>query len=633
MRKISLGKFVRPLLFTGAVNVAFICWARRQFIRMKEAHDIEEPPDYNIRAKDLSKYSDSDRKKLRFALRSRRYHLRQLQDPKNSFDVLIIGGGQQGAHVALEAAGRGLFCAVIDKADFAAGASGREGLLVDIRSQRGWKGLMERLDERNYRLNSAAYLSKRVDLVVPCAGVFSLARFYAKACIVHFLAFWKWCFADYTYNLPMPTVVSKEKMKELFPLMPQACYGVRVPEPQISSARATLQTLLTASIDKYTPTSKGAVLGNYVEFLDFVKDPAGTCIGARLRDRSDSKEFTVSAKAIVNCAGTSADLLRVRDDPKVGRRVEGVKTVFAALSGRKYCRDDVGLRFRDGTFVLPLEAQHCMLGAIRKKCNVADRPIVTETELKELLARATRHFAPPVAKDCVSSWCSIRLAQSESSPTSAAQRSVIDRVWLTLRHPLHKPIRRIEVSDSGLITPMSNGSVVSTAGAVVDTVLRLRPALVAAPESGTMATRLIGGYTVRTLDGSERNAADFIPAYVRYLHERYGLEWDVCGAMVQEYGTGAARVAQYGKAAGLNMRLHGDVPAIKAQVVYAVKKELAMHVKDVVFRRLGVGFHNQKLTEETIERVADVMATELDWSRKKKQAEIADAKDSIRGLL
>jgi len=39
--------------------------------------------------------------------------------------MLIVGGGASGAGVVLEAASRGLKCAVIDKYDFASGTSSR----------------------------------------------------------------------------------------------------------------------------------------------------------------------------------------------------------------------------------------------------------------------------------------------------------------------------------------------------------------------------------------------------------------------------------------------------------------------------------------------------------------------------
>lgn len=41
------------------------------------------------------------------------------------FDLLIVGGGANGAGVVLDAASRGLNCAVIDCFDFAAGTSSK----------------------------------------------------------------------------------------------------------------------------------------------------------------------------------------------------------------------------------------------------------------------------------------------------------------------------------------------------------------------------------------------------------------------------------------------------------------------------------------------------------------------------
>ena len=38
----------------------------------------------------------------------------KLRDPDNSLDLLIVGGGANGSGVVLDAASRGLKCAVID---------------------------------------------------------------------------------------------------------------------------------------------------------------------------------------------------------------------------------------------------------------------------------------------------------------------------------------------------------------------------------------------------------------------------------------------------------------------------------------------------------------------------------------
>jgi glycerol-3-phosphate dehydrogenase len=51
--------------------------------------------------------------------------MKDLMNPQSQYDLLIIGGGANGSGVALEAASRGLKCAVIDAYDFASGTSSR----------------------------------------------------------------------------------------------------------------------------------------------------------------------------------------------------------------------------------------------------------------------------------------------------------------------------------------------------------------------------------------------------------------------------------------------------------------------------------------------------------------------------
>ena len=65
------------------------------------------------------------RVKYNFEMKSRSKHLEKLRDASTEFDILIIGGGANGTGVVLDAASRGLNCAVIDSFDFAAGTSSK----------------------------------------------------------------------------------------------------------------------------------------------------------------------------------------------------------------------------------------------------------------------------------------------------------------------------------------------------------------------------------------------------------------------------------------------------------------------------------------------------------------------------
>jgi len=81
---------------------------------------------------DLSKanLSPTERAKIDYKLKTREEHLKHLKDPSTEFDILVIGGGCNGTGVVLDAASRGLKCAVIDSFDFAAGTSSKSTKLA-----------------------------------------------------------------------------------------------------------------------------------------------------------------------------------------------------------------------------------------------------------------------------------------------------------------------------------------------------------------------------------------------------------------------------------------------------------------------------------------------------------------------
>lgn len=87
-------------------------------------------------------------------------------------DILIIGGGALGSGVAIEAASRGLKCAVVDANDFGTGSSSRSTKLGSggIRNFErmmklegdpfaNYRVLKASMNERNYFLESAPYLN------------------------------------------------------------------------------------------------------------------------------------------------------------------------------------------------------------------------------------------------------------------------------------------------------------------------------------------------------------------------------------------------------------------------------------------------------------------------------------------
>eukprot|EP01022_Parablepharisma_sp_SALTPOND_P026708 TRINITY_DN64682_c1_g1_i1.p1 TRINITY_DN64682_c1_g1~~TRINITY_DN64682_c1_g1_i1.p1 ORF type:complete len:710 (-),score=54.76 TRINITY_DN64682_c1_g1_i1:5774-7810(-) len=670
MRKLPI-KNILAVVGLGAINLTLIKTAFSTNISFKEAKAAQNPFGYDMRLKDLGRFTETDRKKLKSRLKSRVQHLKELKDPAKVFDVLIIGGGSTGAGVLFECSAQGLYCALVDKGDFASEASSRSAKILHgrthhpidpstfgarpniLRPIKWLKQLMENIDERNYQLNAAPYMNRLVNLVIPCTNIFQLGYYYIGACIYHFLCFYNWCFEDYTYKLSRPCMLSREKMKEIFPALKGNYYGVQFSEGQTQDARLVLQTLLTSTVDNYLLGSKGAALGNYIEFVDLVKDKNGICVGAKLRDTLEHQEFTVKAKVVVNCAGAFSDQIRMKDRADVEKRVVAVRETYLTLPPR-YTKSATGLvipskmlkngKNKPSLCLMPYKG-YTLVGKTAQRCDITAQPLPSNEDIKEITDNLQKYFMGDVGAERITAWSGIRpmfVAKNEFS------EGIIGDVLLKVKAALSKLRRKkaesevylthpeVEISPSGLLTVLGgNYTGTRKKGEIaIEAILKTCPSLsMLKKESATKSARFIGGYTNRTLDGTEITPNEFLDSYARYLHEHYGLDWDVCNHLLQQYGTVSVQVAQMGKDASLNEKIHEEIPVLKVQVVYAIKKELAVHVKDVVFRRLGVGFTDKALAQEVIPLVANVMATELNWSSKQKEEEIAIAKNSIDSLM
>jgi glycerol-3-phosphate dehydrogenase len=66
----------------------------------------------------------------------------------------------------------------------------------------------------------------------------------------------------------------------------------------------------------------------------------------------------------------------------------------------------------------------------------------------------------------------------------------------------------------------------------------------------------------------------------------------------------------------------GDAGDIAAQIVFAVREEMALRLSDVVMRRTCMGQVGAP-SREALETAARIMATELGWSDERRQSEIA----------
>ena len=117
-----------------------------------------------------------------------------------AYDLLIIGGGANGSGVALEAASRGLKCAVVDAYDFASGTSSRstkmahggvryfeQMMKLEGDPFENYQLLKETLHERNYFMMAAPYQNRQLKLLIPGTFWETLFLYYPGTLLYHLM--------------------------------------------------------------------------------------------------------------------------------------------------------------------------------------------------------------------------------------------------------------------------------------------------------------------------------------------------------------------------------------------------------------------------------------------------------------
>lgn len=217
---------------------------------------------------------------------------------RETFDVLVIGGGITGAGVAQDAAHRGLKVALVDKADFASGTTHASTKLLHggLRYlEHGQLRLMyEALRERNRLTRLAPRLAEWLPFLIPLYGRgWRTDRIGAGLWLYDLLAGWPRGrtrrHLSAAEALALAPSLNREGLRGAW-----LYYDARTDDTRLTIA--VLRSALQA----------GAAAANYVEATGFVRD-GERIAGATVCDRISGGEFTIAARSVVNATGPWTD--------------------------------------------------------------------------------------------------------------------------------------------------------------------------------------------------------------------------------------------------------------------------------------------------------------------------------------
>ena len=505
---------------------------------------------------------------------------RRIEAHPKAWDMIVVGGGATGVGVAIDAASRGYDVLLLEQSDFGKGTSSRSTKLAHggVRYlEQGNIGLvMEALKERGLLLQNAPHLVRDLAFIVPNYDWWE-APFYGLGLKLYQLLAGK-------YGFGTSRILTREETLELLPtLKTEGLRGGAVYyDGQFDDSRLLIHMVFTAF-------EQGATLLNYVEVTGLSKDAQGFVDGVVARDVETGEEFRASAKVVINATGAFSDLMRRKADPSADPMIapsQGVHLVFKSefLPGKSAIMVP---HTSDGRvlFAIPWHG-HVLVGTTDTPVAVATlEPVALESEIEFILSTAGQYLAKaPTPDDVLSVFAGIR-------PLVSAQGAVNTAV-LSRDHVIH-------IDSSGLMTIC--GGKWTTYRHMAEDCVDQAMTLAQLPER-PCATREL------KIHGFHESAEQF-------------------GALAV-YGSDALEIRNLMEGESrLGEALHGELPYVKAEVIWAVRCEMARTLEDALARRTRALFLNARAALEMAPAVADLMAPALGWDEGAKAKQLGAFRD------
>ncbi|MBO0720233.1 MAG: FAD-dependent oxidoreductase, partial [Blastocatellia bacterium] len=232
-----------------------------------------------------------------FSWRTRRESLDNLA--KETFDILIIGGGITGAGIALDAAARGLRVALVEKRDFAAGTSSRSTKLIHgglrYLEHFDFSLVREGLNERSVLLKIAPHLVEPFPFLIPVyrnnrRNYDHPLKMRAGLALYDLLAG--------RHRFGKHRQLSQAEALKLAPqLDPRGLKGALLYYDALTDdSRLVIDVIKAAH-------QRGAVISNYTRAAGFIKNEKGQIAGAFLRDELSGAELAARSRIVINATG------------------------------------------------------------------------------------------------------------------------------------------------------------------------------------------------------------------------------------------------------------------------------------------------------------------------------------------
>ena len=523
-------------------------------------------------------------------------HERAIEALKNEkFDLLVIGGGVNGAGIALDAASRGLTVALIEAHDLASGTSSRSSKLIHgglrYLEQYDFKLVREALHERELMVKTLApHLVKPVSFLYPLHEKVK-DRTYIGAGLALYDAL-----RGFKRALPNHKHMSQKTISEVAPSLRLDIVtgGIKYFDAQVDDARHTMMIARTAA--RY-----GAQIATRTSALSLLRE-GKRVIGAKVRLEESGDIIDVHAGVTVMAAGVWTDPLYDAMELKPGYRVRMSKGVHIVLP-KEAIKAETGIILKTSVsvlFIIPWNNQWMVGTTDTDYTGDRNEPLSTAEDVQYIIDQANRVLDPKIRReDVIGVFAGLRplVSTAPDAPTTKLSRE----------HVVDHPAQGFVSIAGGKYTTyrvMSEDAV----NAAVPDLRRL------VPDSCTETLPLVGadGYLV-------------ILNQLPLLSSKFNLSQDMLTHLINRYGSLMEDLLEMIRAdRTLAEPISPESDVLKVEILYAVTHEGARSVSDVLTRRTRLSFELKDRGLSIARRVAELIAPTLRWSEENINASISE---------
>ena len=492
-------------------------------------------------------------------------------------DLLVIGGGINGAGIARDAAGRGLEVTLVERDDLASATSSWSSKLIHgglrYLEQYEFRLVREALQEREVLLRLAPHIIRPLLFVLPhdasmrptwmiCAGLFLYDHLGGRI------------------TLPGSKAVSFPHLEFGAGFKPDFRSAFVYSDCRVDDSRLT-------AINAVSAREKGASIHTRTRFerarrVDGVWE-------AEVSDASGNRR-QLRARALVNAAGPWVmDVLdRVEGDAIKGRvrLVKGSHIIVPKVhsQGHAWILQNPDKRV---IFVIPYEGQFSLIGTTDVAVDdVESARAISADEVDYLVAAANRFLAKPIAKtDVVASYAGVRPLYDDGSDNP----SEVTRDYVLKVDSVQSPDGASRPRHEAPLLTVFGGKITTYRRLAEEAMERLEPFFPGLKGPWTATEPLPGG-----------DVAHF-NRFRDEMHERHPqLGRDLLEGIVRRHGARAPAVLEGAQHLGELGRYFG-AGLTEREVSYLRENEWAATAEDVLWRRTKCGLHMTEAERREVE--------------------------------